>query len=151
MVDIPVSYNNADKRGTPTFEQLDQLVDSNMLAGSEPGLSAPVRILLGDTQNLAALTVVGINAAKKLVKAVWDAVPANNIVPIGVLVHAATSGAANTTKHGEVILTGNYNADLDGPLVWDATFDTLAKRAGSVVGNPNLIFRGRKASGVAGA
>lgn len=152
MTDIPVSYLNNDVRGTPTFEALDQLVDTNLLAGSEPGLSPTVRILLASSIALAQFSVVGLDANSHLVLAKWDAVAANIIKPIGVLAHAATSGAANATIHGEVFLTGvfnagNDNAGSDSPLVWDATFDTLAKKLGILVGNPNLIFRSRKATG----
>lgn len=153
MTDVPVSYLKSDARnGLPAFEALDQLVDQNLLAGSEPGLSAPVRILLASNIALAPLSVVGLDANKHLALAVTGSVdPADDIEPIGVLVHAATSGAANATIYGEVFLTGNYNAGDDSPLVWDDSFDTLAKKTGSVVGNPNLIFRSRKATGAPGA
>lgn len=152
MTDIPASYLNSDVRGTPTFEALDRLTDSNLLAGSEPGLSAPTRILLASSLALATLSVVGLDANKHLTLATTGNVdPADDITPIGVLVHAATSAAANVTIHGEVILTGNYNAGPDSPLVWDASFDTVAKKVASVVGDPNLIFRSRKATGAPGA
>jgi len=147
MTDIPVSYLNADKRGLPSFEALDTLTQTNLLAGSEPGMSAPVRILLADSIVLAQFSVVGLDADDNLVLAEYNADPDLAIKPIGVLLHAATSGAANATIHGEVVLTGNYNCGADSPLVWDASFDTVAKKAGSVVGNPNLIFRARLASG----
>jgi hypothetical protein len=153
MTDIPASYLNSDVRGTPSFEALDQLVDTNLLAGSSPGLSSPVRILLASSLALAQFSVVGLDANNHLVLATHDAVtPANSITPIGVLAHAASSGAANTTIHGEVFLTGNFNAGDDdaggdSPLVWDASFTTLALKVASVVGNPNLIFRSRKATG----
>jgi hypothetical protein len=157
MTDIPVSYLNGDVRGTPTFESFDALVPTNLLAGSEPGLSSPVRILLASSLALPQFSVVGLDANNHLVLATHDAVtPANSITPIGVLAHAATSGAGNTTIHGEVFLTGNYNAGsddagTDSPLVWDASINTLALKTGSVVGNPNLIFRHRRATGAPGA
>jgi hypothetical protein len=34
--------------------------------------------------------------------------------------------------------------------VWDASFTTLALKTGAVVGNPNLVFRSRSATGSAG-
>lgn len=144
MADVPVSYLNADKRGTPSFEALDPAVNTNLLAGSEPGLTAPQRILLGDSKTLAAFSVVGL-ASGKLVLAVQG-----TNTPIGVLLHAAASGASNTTIYGEVLLTGNFNADADSPLVWDSSFDTLAKKTGAVQGNPNLVFRSRAATGSSG-
>lgn len=153
MAEVPVSYLYGGVRGTPAFEELDTWTQQNLLAGSEPGLQVPVRILMADSLTLAQFSVVGLDANGDLALAFHDAVtPANIIEPIGVLAHAATSGAANTTIHGEVWLTGNFNAGdddegTDSPLVWDASFDTLAKKTGSVVGNPNLIFRSRRATG----
>lgn len=151
MTDVPVSYLKSDVRGTPTFEAFDNLVPQQLLAGSEPELSPTVRILLASSLALAPFSVVGLDASNHLVLAKWDAVPANIIKPIGVLLHAATSGAGNTTIHGEVFLTGNFNAGDDSPLAWDATVDTLAKKVGLAVGNPNLIFRSRRATGAPGA
>lgn len=146
----PVSYEFASRRGTPAFEELDTYTQQNLLAGSEPGLSPTVRILLASTLVLAAFTVVGLDANKKLVKATWNADPSLAITPIGVLLHATTSGAANTTDHGEVFLSGNFNAGADSPLVWDASFDTLLKKTSSVVGNNDLMFRSRLATGTPG-
>lgn len=150
MADINVSYKNAGVHGTPAFEALDRYVDSQLVAGAEPAISQPVRILLADSLILAQFTVVGLNAAGKLVKATYDAIVANAVKPIGVLMQAATSGAANTTIYGEVSLTGCFNAGsdnagTDSPLVWDATYDTLAKKTEGplVAGNPNLVFRSR--------
>jgi len=144
-----VSYKNAGVRGVPTFEALDTYVDSNLVAGAEPAIQQPVRILLGDSLDLAQFTVVGLSAGK-LVKATYNATVASAVLPIGVLMQAATSGASNTTKYGEVSLTGCFNAGsdddgTDSPLVWDASFDTLAKKTtwAGVVGNALLIFRSR--------
>lgn len=153
MTDIPVSYRNQGSRnGLPAFQGFDNLVPTNLLAGAEPQLQPPSRILLASSIALAALTVVGLDANNHLVAATYNAVAANAIKPIGVLVHAATSGATNSTIYGEVFLTGNYNAGsddagTDSPLVWDASFDTLAKKLAAVVGNPLLQFRSRKAVG----
>jgi hypothetical protein len=155
MADEFVSYDRAGIRGMPAFESTDYALDSNLLAGAEPRVQAPTRILLADSLTLEQFTVVGLNASNKLVKAFYD-VDADLVTPIGVLLHAATSGVANTTIHGEVLLTGCFNAGEsadgdDSPLVWDASWDTLAKKVGSVVGNPNLQFRSRRATGSAGA
>lgn len=150
MADINVSYKNAGVHGTPAFETLDSYVDSQLVAGAEPAIGQPVRILLADSLTLAQFTVVGLNAGK-LVKATYDAIVANAVKPIGVLMQAATSGVTNATIYGEVSLTGcfnagNDNAGSDSPLVWDATYDTLAKKTEGplVVGNPNLVFRSRR-------
>lgn len=143
MATIPTSYRNASSFGTPAFEVLDTYTQQNLIAGVEPGRQQPVRILLASSTNLAKFSVVGLNASNQLVLATYNADPEVAIKPIGVLEHAATSGASNTTIFGEVVLTGCYNTDADSPLVWDASFDTQAKKNGSVVGDPNLIFRSR--------
>ncbi|AOR76577.1 hypothetical protein [Novosphingobium resinovorum] len=149
---INTSYQNAGVRGVPDFQVMDTYIDSNLVAGAEPAIQQPKRILLGDSLNLAQFTVVGISGGK-LVPATWNATVANGVKPIGVLVYAAVSGANNTTIYGEVFLTGCFNvgendAGADSPLVWDASFDTLAKKtqwAGlpHFNGNPNLLFRSR--------
>lgn len=153
-----LSYKNAGAHGVPAFEKIDDYVDSNLVAGAEPAIPSPNRILLGDNLNLAQFSVVGLNAAGKLVLATYNADPALAVKPIGVLMQAATSGAGNTTKYGEVSLGGCYNAGsddagTDSPLVWDASYNTLAKKTQGplVVGNPNLLFRSRLQSNVAGA
>jgi hypothetical protein len=149
MATVNVSYQNAGTPGTPAFETLDLYVDSNLVAGAEPKIQAPTRILLGDSLTLPKYQVVGL-VAGKLVKATYNATIASAVKPIGVLAAAATSGASNTTIYGEVFLTGNFNAGADNagtdsPLVWDASFTTLASKTTweGVVGNPNLIFRSR--------
>lgn len=149
MATINTSYKNAGVRGVPAFDVMDSYVDANLVAGAEPAIQQPRRILLGDSLTLAQFTVVGLSAGK-LVKATYNATVANAVKPIGVLMQAATSGAANSTIYGEVSLTGCFNAGsndagADSPLVWDATYDTLAKKTTweGVVGNPNLIFRSR--------
>jgi len=149
MSNINTSYKNAAAHGVPAFEVMDSYIDSNLVAGAEPAIQQPRRILLGDSLTLAQFTVVGLSGGK-LVKATYNATLASAVVPIGVLVHAATSGASNSTIYGEVLPTGCFNAGsdddgTDSPLVWDASFDTLAKKTTweGVVGNPDLIFRSR--------
>lgn len=142
MADVNTSYNNASSFGTPAFEVLDTYKQQNLIAGVEPRRQQPVRILLASSLTLAKFSVVGLNASNQLTLATW-ASDGSGVKPIGVLEYAATSDASNTTKFGEVVLTGCYNTDADSPLVWDSTFDTQAKKNGSVVGNPNLIFRSR--------
>jgi hypothetical protein len=145
MANINLSYKNADVRGVPAFEVMDAYIDSNLVNSAEPAMSKPQRILMADSLTLAQFTVVGLDSSNKLVKATYNATPSSAIKPIGVLAHAATSGSSNTTVYGEVILTGDFNAGsddagTDSPLVWDSTFDTLAKKLASVVGNPLFRF-----------
>ncbi len=148
MANVDTTYKSQIS-GRPEFEVMDTYVQSDLLAGIEPGRQQPVRILLASSTTLAKFQVVGLNAAGALVAAVWNATPANIIKPIGVLDHAVASGAGNTTISGEVILTGCYNVGDDdagtgSPLVWDASWDTAAKKIASVVGNALLMFRRRK-------
>ncbi len=148
MANVPTSYKNSAAYGLPAFEVLDTYTQQNLIAGAEPKLRPATRFLLADSLTLAQFSVVGLDSSGKLVLATYNATLASAVKPIGVLVHAATSGATNTTKYGEVYLTGCFNADADSPLVWDASFDTLAKKTtwqGLPVyqGNPNVIFRSR--------
>lgn len=148
MANVDTGYINPIS-GKPSFEVMDTYTHGNLIAGVEPGRQQPVRILLASSLMLAKYSVVGLDASNHLVLATYNADPASAITPIGVLEHAVTSGAANTTIFGEVVLTGCYNVGSDNagtgsPLVWDATFDTIAKKVGSVVGNALLMFRQRK-------
>jgi hypothetical protein len=153
MANVNTSYQNAGARGVAAFEVMDTFIDSNLVAGADPAIKQPLRFLLADSQTLAQFTVVGFDSSGKLVKATYNATLASAIKPVGVLAHAATSGASNTTVMGEVFLEGCFNAGstdagTDSPLVWDSSFDTLAKKttwAGLPVynGNPQLVFRRR--------
>lgn len=150
MTNINTSYKLAGVNGVPAFEVLDTFTDSNLTAGAEPAIQQPRRILLDDSLTLAQFTVVGLSGGK-LVKATYNATVASAIVPIGVLMQAATSGASNTTVYGEVSLTGCFNVgetDAGGgsPLVWDSSFDTIAKKTtwAGVVANPMLMFKQRQ-------
>lgn len=142
MANVDTTYKNADAFGRAAFEVMDTYIQSNLLAGGEPALTTANRILLGDSLDLAQFTVVGLSGGK-LVRATYNADPEVAIEPIGLLVHAAESGASNSTIHGEVWLTGCFNVGADSPLVFDASFNTVAKKVAATVGNPNLVFRDR--------
>ena len=148
MADVYSSYDEG-MRGTPAFEKLDTYITANLLCSAIPAQQETVRILLADSLTLEKFSVVGLDSDGKLTLAVTGSVdPADDIAPVGVLAHAATSGASNATIHGEVHLTGDYNIDADSPLVWGASFDTAAKKTfAPVTGNPNLMFRSRTQSG----
>lgn len=154
MTDVNTSYKNAvNRNGLPEFEVMDNYIDANLVAGAEPAMGPTSRFLLDDSLTLSALTVVGLTSSGKLTKAVYNATVASGVKPIGVLRHAATSGASNSTIFGEVFLTGCFNVGsddtgTDSPLVWDSSFDTAAKKTTwpglpQYQGNPNLIFRKR--------
>lgn len=157
MANINTSYKNASVRGVPAFEVMDTYIDANLVAGAEPAIQSPRRFLLADSLTLAPFTVVGLDGSGKLVKAVYNATVSSGVKPIGVLLHAATSGASNTTIFGEVLMTGCFNvgsddAGSDSPLVWDASFDTIAKKTTwpglpRYQGNALLDFRRRTIAG----
>jgi hypothetical protein len=140
MATVNTSYRNADVYGVPAFEVLDTFVDANLLCTAEPPMLKTTRILMGDSLTFPQFAVVGLDATTK--KVVW----ATPTVPaIGVVLHAAVSGATNTTKYAEVSLGGDYNtgiddAGTDSPLVWDASMNTRALRNATAVGNPALRF-----------
>lgn len=131
--------------GVPAFAAIDTYANQYLLAQNEPPLQQPVRILLGDSQTLAQFTVVGLSGGK-LVKATYNATESSAIKPIGVLAISATSGASNTTIYGEVFLEGSFNTDADSPLVWDSSFDTVAKKQGYNTANSRLRFVSRKST-----
>jgi hypothetical protein len=139
------NYQNSGSgtHGVPAFEAIDTYANQFLLAGNEPGIQQPVRILLGSSLNLAQFSVVGLDSSKKLVLATYNATEASAIKPIGVLAQPATSGASNTTIYGEVFLEGSFNTDADSPLVWDSSYDTVAKKQGYNSANSRLRFASR--------
>lgn len=145
MTTVNLGYQSADTHGRATFDVMDDYAQKFLLAGAEPALQPAAPVLLADSLDLAQFTVVGLNSSGKLVKAAYNATEASGIAPIGVLAHAAVSGSSNTTIYGQVWRFGCFNADADSPLVWDSTFDTLAKKTEwvGVLRNSNLIFRSR--------
>lgn len=76
----------------------------------------------------------------------------DKIQAIGVLAHAAALGATGS-GNGNVWLTGCFNAGDDdtnagSPVVWHASFDTVAKRVNAFRGAPtptNILVRRRTA------
>lgn len=119
--------------GRAAFEELDTYVQNNLLAGNHPELKPAYSFPLDNDATFAQFSVVGLDASGNLALAVVDDVtPANNIQAIGVLAHAASLGATGTGT-GAVWYSGCFNADC---LVWDASFDTAAKREAAFRGAP---------------
>lgn len=82
------------------------------------------------SQTLAAFTVVGFDANKRLVPAVVGGTP---VVPIGVLAHAVTSPAGTNYVGAKVYRAGHFNIDR---LVWPASFDTDVEKKMAFEGSP---------------
>lgn len=86
------------------------------------------------SQTLAAYTVVGLNAAGEVVKATYNATPANAIKPIGILMYPVTTGASGDKLVARVLRSACVNPDR---LVWDATFTTDALKYAAFEGSPS--------------
>lgn len=145
MANVYPDYKNADVYGLPAFELLDTYLQQNLMAGAEPAMQTSRQILAGDSITLAQFTVVGI-ANGKIVAATWNATEASAIKPIGILAHGFTSGASNTTIFANVWVAGCFNIGADSPLVFDATYDTEAKKLAYNDPKSNLLFRRRLAA-----
>lgn len=135
MTTVPTSYVLADRAGRALFEQMDTYIDTVLLAGAEPHLQPPYPILLADSTTLPQFAVVGLSGGK-LALATYGTNGTDGIRPIGVLAHAAVSVAANVTVRGQVWYSGCFNIGSDGVLVWDASWDTVAKKAIAFLGAP---------------
>lgn len=84
------------------------------------------------SQTLVAYTVVGLNASGEVVKATWNATPASAIKPIGALVYPVTTAASGDKLVARVLRAACANPDR---MVWDATFDTTAKKMNAFEGS----------------
>ena len=114
--------------GVAHFELSDDYVNTHILNGEHPALSPAISGESGAA--IERWQVVGYDASGDIVPATWDADPADAIQAIGVATNA-------TTAAGERVLywyAGHFNLSL---LVFDATFDTEAKRLGAFAGSPN--------------
>lgn len=108
-----------------------------LITGNEPAVLTE-DILIAANQTLAALTVVGFNAATPpaLVPAVLTTTP-----PIGILVCDIVSGASATLKAAPIYRGGCFNPDR---LVWPASINTDALKFAAFRGAPsptNIVIR----------
>jgi hypothetical protein len=118
--------------GRAAFEELDTYAMNFLLAGSHPPLAPAFSFDLPTGVTYAQFTVVGLNATNELVPALTGSVdPADDIQAIGVLAHAITVAAAG--DKGQVWYSGCFHHDA---LVWDASFDTDAKKLVAFQGAP---------------
>lgn len=109
-------------------ETIDPSPDA-FVTGDVPAVFTTTETVLTN-QNLAARTVVGFNAAGKLVPAVLGG--GSPIQAIGVLMIAVNSTGGD--KQAEVYRGGCFNPDL---LVWPASYDTAEKRRKAFNGAPS--------------
>lgn len=118
--------------GRASFEELDTYLQNFLLGGNHPELKPAVSAPLPNSVTYAQFTVVGRNSSGQLVPAVWNAVEASRVRPIGVLAHAASLGASGTGT-GTFWYSGCFNMDA---LVWGASYDTEAKKLAAFEGSP---------------
>lgn len=83
------------------------------------------------SQTLTAGMVVGLDASGEVVQATWNAVPANAIKPIGILMYNVTTGASGDKLVSRVLRSGCINPDR---VTWHASFDTTAKKMNAFEG-----------------
>lgn len=131
--------------GRAAFQELDTYLQNYLLAGSHPELAPAYSFPVALDADYDQFTVVGLNADRELVPAVVDTVtPANSIQAIGVLAHAVSRGSTGAPAvNGQVWYSGCFNQDA---LVWDASFDTDAKKQAAFHGAPtptNIIVAKR--------
>lgn len=134
MADIITSYKQADAYGRAAFEEMDRYLQSVLLAGAEPALEPAETYQVKESSTLELFRVVGFEgnvAGAKLVPAVLGTTAA-----IGVMAHAVTAGASGVVP-GHVWRIGVFNIGTDSPLVWDATYNTIAKKKAAFEGAPS--------------
>lgn len=123
MANVNIPYAQP---GLASFELTDDYLNTTLLNGSHPALSPAVSGVAG--ADIERFEVVGFNAAGEIVPAVWNATPANAIKPIGVCYVAALDGQRVLYWYA-----GHFNLDM---LIFDASFDTDAKKESAFVGAP---------------
>ena len=118
---MPITPQNGDLNagiaGQYT-ETINPAADA-LLTGDVPALFSTDETVL-TTQDLEALTVVGFDGAGKVV-------PADNgatVDAVGILVYATDTTGGDAVA--SIYRAGCFNPDL---LVWDAAYDTDAKKA----------------------
>lgn len=121
------------------FSDSDTFTQVTLHTGAMPQVttSEVVAAALVASVDLPAYSVVGRNAGGELVMAVWDAVAANNVRPIGITTTTVKAGA--TAKNVAVWRDGVFNPDA---LNWHASFDTdLKKRLAFELSQQTIFLR----------
>lgn len=139
MPNVKVPYAQA---GLAAFEELDTYEKDFLISGSWPVLSPGYPLPVEGEEELLKFQVVGLNGDGRLVPATWHATPANAIKPIGVVTQAVV-GAADHSTTVPVFYSGCFNPEA---LVWDASFDTDAKKVNAFVASPTptqIVIRAR--------
>lgn len=113
--------------GRAAFEELDTYVQSFLLAGNHPELAQPYAYAVETGSSVVQFSVVGFDSNGYLVPATQD----GTVQAIGVVAQAG--GSATEDQNVPVFYQGAFNMDA---LVWDASFDTDAKKEAAFRGAP---------------
>lgn len=120
MTTIPMG--NPGQAGD-TFEAFEQF---DLLLSDKPDFFT-ADMVLAASQDIALYEIVGVNGSGQIIPAVLGTTAA-----IGIAAGAITSGSGQNPTI-QVIRGGHFNGDK---LVWDATYDTDAKKAAAFNGAP---------------
>lgn len=119
--------------GVAAFEDLGNFDHGHLLTGNHPPLVEAVGMPLANNTTVARFTVVGRNAAGKIVPAVrGSADAADDIKPVGITAYAASLGASGEANV-PVFYSGCFNPDA---LVWPASYTTEAQKLAAFEGAP---------------
>ena len=124
MANVKMPYIEA---GLAAFEAMDSYTQGFLLSGSDPKLEPgfPMEVAVG--QALQQFQVLSLNGTGKLIPAVLGTSEAMFVCTQAV---AAPTGTGVTVP---VFFAGCFNPDA---LIWDATYDTDAKKADAFRGAP---------------
>lgn len=124
--------------GVAGFEQGDSYQSVELFNSAIP-LPVTEDFPVAQNSDLKAYSVVGLNGTGDLVLAKTSATA---VVPTGVLVIAAKTGAGETAR-APIYRAGNFNP---AALTWHADYDTDAKKAAAFRDSPtptNIVIRKR--------
>lgn len=120
MTTIPIGNPGQAGDSFESFTQFDLLL-------SDTPTFFTMDMTLAASQDIALYEVVGVDANGRIIPAVLGTTAA-----IGIAAGAIVSGVGETPTI-QVIRSGHFNGDK---LVWDATYDTDAKKAAAFAGAP---------------
>jgi hypothetical protein len=134
MSNVTIPY--ADP-GKAAFEVKDTYLQSFLLAGNHPELADAIGLPQTVSTALVQFSVVGYDGSGTLALAQYDGTPKAAFV----VAHASTVGSGG--GHVQVFYQGCFNIDA---LVWDASFDTDAKKLAAFNGadSPTQIVAAKR-------
>ncbi|WP_031268951.1 MULTISPECIES: head decoration protein [unclassified Labrenzia] len=124
MADVTVPYMET---GLAAFEELDSYQQQFLLSGSHPPFATGIPMTIKASEDIKQFHVVGLDASDLIVPAVEGVTQA-----IGIASQAVIGNVGGTTT-APIIYSGCFNPDA---LVWDASYDTDAKKEAAFRGAP---------------